>query len=237
MKYLDKIARKYLKARGHYIPFAQNTAGVSDFFLYDYKNSGGKFDYEHYRKIQEDGNKRKINNVWADQPTINFIADHLKSAGRPLQRGLCHGVRRGNEQKWFSERLGIDVIGTDISETAKDFPNTVQWDFHEHNPDWVGAFDFVYTNSHDHAYDPRKAIGEWVGQISAHGSVFLEHTMAHSETGANELDPFGVDPRFLPFLIARWSEGKYAVTQVLEPPHAKPNGLKIWVFEIRKSFG
>lgn len=236
MNLIEKMARRFLLARGFHIPEVRQKGGHDNFFLYDYRGEGGRFDYDQYRRIQVEGNKRKINNVWADQPTINFIADHLRSEGRPLRRGLCHGVRRGNEQKWFSERLGIEVIGTDISDTAKDFPNTIQWDFHEHNPDWVGAFDFVYTNSHDHAYDPKKAIGEWVGQLSATGSLFLEHTMAHAESGANELDPFGVDPRYLPFLIASWSEGRYAVTRVLEPPHTKSNGMRIWVIEIRKSF-
>ncbi|WEZ82967.1 class I SAM-dependent methyltransferase [Rhizobium sp. 32-5/1] len=235
MKFLDKLALKYLKARGHYIPHDKNSAGISDFFLYDYKAADGTFDYERYRKIQEDGNKRKINNVWADQQTIDFIADYVKKTNPDASRGLCHGVRRGNEQKWFSERLGIEVIGTDISETAKDFPNTVQWDFHERNPDWVSAFDFVYTNSHDHAYDPQKAIEAWIDQLKSGGAVFLEHTMAHSEMSANEMDPFGVDPRLLPFLIARWSQGRYAVTEVLEPPHTKSNGMRIWIFVIRKT--
>lgn len=234
MKVLDKLARKYLKTRGYFIPVGQNSSASTDFFLYDYKKPDGSFDYERYRQVQEDGNKRKIENVWADQPTINFIADYLKARNPDLKRGLCHGVRRGNEQKWFSDRLGIDAIGTDISDTAKDFPNTVQWDFHDRNPYWVGQFDFVYTNSHDHAYDPQKAIETWLEQVNDKGAVFLEHTMGHSEQGANELDPWGVDPRILPFLIAQWSKGRYAVTEVLQPPHTKPNGLKIWVIVIRK---
>jgi hypothetical protein len=208
-----------------------------DYTLFSFTKPDGSFDYEKYRAIQEEGNKRKIANVWADEKTIGFISAYLKEKQSDLSRGLCHGVRRGNEQRWFSEQLGIEVLGTDISETATQFPNTVQWDFHEVNPEWVGTFDFVYTNSHDHAYDPKKALDAWVGQLRPGGAVFLEHTMGHATDATSELDPFGVDPHVFPFLIAKWGAGRYAVTEILEPEHTKPHGLKIWIFVIRATGG
>jgi len=233
MKLLDDLARRYLKTRGYHVPKAKGQN--NDYILFRYTDAGGSFDYEKYRSIQVEGNKRKIENVWADEKTIASICSYLKSTNPHLSRGLCHGVRRGNEQRWFSEQLGIDVIGTDISDTATQFPKTVQWDFHETSPDWVGAFDFVYTNSHDHAYDPKKALDAWVGQLKPGGALFLEHTMGHAAEGSSQLDPFGVDPHVFPFLIAKWGQGKYAVTDILEPEHTKPNGLRIWVFVVRRT--
>ncbi len=230
MSPVERFAKRYLTKRGY--RFHKDTG--EDYLLYDYRKADGSFDYDRYRKIQEETNIRKIENVWADQPTIEFISGYLKSKKPNLTAGICHGVRRGNEQRWFSEALGIPVIGTDISSTAEQFPNTVQWDFHDRKEEWVGAFDFVYTNSHDHAYDPKKAIDAWIDQLTDDGMVFLEHTIDHSESGANEADPFGVDARILPYLITQWGEGRYAVTEVLHVPHRKPKGMKIWVIVIRK---
>jgi len=175
--------------------------------------------------------------VWADEKTIDLICDYLRASNVPLRRGLCHGSRNGAEVRWFKERLGIDVIGTDISETASDF-GLVQWDFHEANPEWVGQFDFIYTNSHDHAYDPRKAFNAWVDQLAPQGKLIIEHTTGHAAEAVTELDPFGLDARLLPYVVLNFSEGKYAVVRILKPQHAKQNAKKgslpIWVFIIAR---
>lgn len=233
MNIVDELARRYLRAKGYYVPGVKNQN--DEYTLFKYTRPDGSFDYEKYRIIQEDGNKRKINNVWADEETIKFISNYLNKTNSSQNRGICHGVRRGLEQQWFSETLGVDAIGTDISETATRFPNTVQWDFHEEKPEWVGAFDFVYTNSHDHAYDPKKALDTWVRQLKPGGAVVLEHTPGHTPSGTSQLDPFGVDAKIFPYLIAKWGAGEYAVMEILEPPHTKPQGLKIWIFIIRKT--
>lgn len=198
-----------------------------DFTLHRYEN------YAAYSDAQISGNKRKIALCWADQPTINFIADRLKERTSPLRSGLCHGVRRGSEQQWFSERLGIPVIGTDISDTARDYPNTTQWDFHERKPEWFGAFDFVYTNSHDHSYDPKKAIDAWVEQLTDGGMLVLEHSAEHANGKSTKLDPFRATAEFLPYLILQWAEGRYAVSEMVQ--HTKANGMKVWIFFIRKT--
>jgi hypothetical protein len=232
MRALERLARNYLKLRGYRVPKAKNRP--DRYALFSYGNTDGSFDYERYRAIQERGNKQKVAEVWADEQTIQYIASYLKTVRPGLKHGLCHGVRRGTEQRWFAEQLGIDVLGTDISETARQFPNVVQWDFHDAKPEWIGAFDFVYTNAHDHAYDPKKALDAWIDQIDDDGAVFLEHTMGHSDERTSEMDPFGIDPHVFPFVIVKWGAGKYAVTNILEPPHTKPNGYKIWIFVVTK---
>lgn len=215
--------------------FKKGQATGDDFVLFDFRGPNGEFNYQEYKDIQQKANKDKINNVWADEDTIKFIADYLKSRGAlKAGKGICHGVRRGLEQKWFCDHLGADVIGTEISDTATQFPKTVQWDFHESKPEWKGAFDFAYSNSFDHAYDPEKALSAWVDQVHDEGCVFIEHSIWHSEVGASKRDPFGAKPSVMPFLIARWGRGRYCVSEVLQPPHTK-QGSEIWIFVVRKT--
>lgn len=220
MGFVKNLARKVRRSRQRGL----------DFSIHSYLKPDGSFDLDAYRQIQEAGNKAKINVVFADEKTLRFIADYLPT---PL-KGICHGTRRGMEQKWLSEMTGADVIGTEISETATSFPNTVQWDFHDRNEAWVGQFDFVYTNSHDHAHDPAKAITAWVEQLKPEGALVIEHTTRHTPEFADERDPFGVRPEFFPYLVAKWGAGRFAVTEILEPPFTKPNGNQIWVFVIRR---
>jgi len=61
----------------------------------------------------------------------------------------------------------------------KKFAKTLQWDFHEIKPEWVGSCDFIYTNSWDHAYDPREAFKAWCECLSTKRNSYLEHTHWH----------------------------------------------------------
>lgn len=150
-------------------------------------------DYQTYRKVQEAGNKAKIRAQYVKKSHIGFLAGHLSAVCGPVSFGLCHGVRRGKEQAWFRRALpgAPEVIGTDISETATQFPFTVQWDFHEPNPDWAGRADFVYSNAWDHAYDPGKAFRAWVDCLKPGGVLLLDHTAGHQPRATSALDPFG----------------------------------------------
>lgn len=160
---------------------------ADDFVLHKYA------DYETYRQVQEQGNKDKLTAQFVTKGHIFFLAGYLRNTLGPVDFGLCHGVRRGKEQGWFRRKLkGANVIGTDISETANRFPNTVQWDFHEVNPEWSGKADFVYSNSWDHAYDPQKAFAAWLDALRPGGMLLIDHTAGHVPDSANALDPFGV---------------------------------------------
>jgi SAM-dependent methyltransferase len=149
-------------------------------------------DYETYRRVQEEGNKAKLAAQFVTKTHIFFLAEWMLSQGRNPVFGLCHGVRRGKEQAWFRKKLtGANVIGTDISETATQFENTVQWDFHDDNPDWQALADFVYSNSWDHAYDPGKAFRAWANCLKPGGYLLIDHTRGHMPKSSNTLDPFG----------------------------------------------
>ena len=201
-----------------------------DLLLYQHDYKGG---YETYKATQIRWNKAKLEKIWADDLTLEAVAQDIQKRG--FTRGICHGARNGYEVRWLADRLNVDVIGTDISDTAPQFGLVVH-DFHEPRREWVGAFDFVYTNSLDQALDPQKALDTWADQLTPKGCIYVEHTMLHSAAGASEMDPFGAHPMIVPFLLFKWGRGKYALADILEPGEVAGKG-NVWVFVIERSAG
>lgn len=197
--------------------------------IFNYHKPDGSFDYERYKIIQEKANIQKINNVWVLEENISFLSDYIKQTLDTVRFGICHGTRRGKEQEWFRKYLNCDVIGTEISETAEQFPNTIQWDFHESKPEWVDAVDFIYSNSLDHSYDPEKCLDVWMNCVNKNGICILEHSSGHEES--TQIDPFGAHISQMPYLILIWGKGKYFVRELINAP-SKPNSLKYLCFII-----
>lgn len=194
-------------------------------YLHDY--SGG---YDEYRDTQVFHNKRKLDKVWADEGTLGVVANHLETTLGKVSLGVCHGARNGFEVTWLRDRLKADVIGTDISDTATQYPNMVVWDFHKENPEWAGKFDFVYTNSLDQAMRPDQALAAWAKQVRPGGLIYIEHTMAHSAQGASEMDPFGAHPMCMPYLFFKWGKGQYRLCDLIEGTAKTNNGKDVWLF-------
>jgi len=151
--------------------------------LYKYKS------IEEYKKVQEDGNIKKLHCVFVNEKVINEISNYIRWNIPNASFGICHGTRRGVEQELFIKNTGAKVIGTEISSTATQFPNTIQWDFHDIKKEWVGNVDFIYTNAVDHSYDPGHAISQWVKCLSNDGLCFIEYTKYNKSS--SKLDPFG----------------------------------------------
>jgi SAM-dependent methyltransferase len=192
---------------------------VRPFRLFSYNSLFGGFDYDHYRAVQNVGNQKKIANVWAMEGNIRFLSSYIeRSVGTPAF-GICHGTRRGMEQKWFKTYLGCPVIGTEIADTATQFPDTVQHDFHEERPEWVGAADFVYSNSLDHAYDPAKALRVWMRSLKPGGICILEHSSHHEKS--TKLDPFAAPLWAMPYLVLDWSKGDFFVAEIIDAPEMR----------------
>ncbi|MEL6977400.1 MAG: hypothetical protein AAGM38_01820 [Pseudomonadota bacterium] len=158
------------------------------------KNNSEELDFETYKEVQALENKRKIGNVFAKEINIKYLSDFLTQRSTLVKFGLCHGVRRGVEQAWFEKHIGggVDVLGTEISETATRFPKTIEWDFHETKPEWIESCDFIYSNSWDHAMDPERAFSNWVMCLKSDGVLLLEHTKFHTPKHVSPADPFGV---------------------------------------------
>ncbi|MBX2868851.1 MAG: class I SAM-dependent methyltransferase [Acidiferrobacterales bacterium] len=185
--------------------------------LHKYEDQNGNFDYDKYVEIQTWGNKSKLDFCWVAEQNIRFLAEYIQSQLGEVAKGVCHGTRQGFEQKWFSESLGIEVIGTEISDTASQFPNTIQWDFHEPHPDLI-KLDFVYSNSFDHSYDPEKSFTSWVNSLRIGGLLFIEHSKLHEEPGATQLDPFGASAEEIIDLARQWCGSGISQGELLDMP-------------------
>ena len=199
--------------------------------LYRHDYAGG---YEEYRRAQITRNRESLVEVerrdraWASPETLTVVVDDLEAHGLG-NSGICHGARNGFEVKWLRDRLGGDIIGTDISDTATRFPNMVVWDFHDEKPEWRGRFDFVYTNALDHAFDPSRALRTWAAQVKPHGRIYVEHSEAHTPKAANEFDPFGAHPFIMPYLFHQWGRGHFQLVRILEPERTERGGAQ-WMF-------
>jgi hypothetical protein len=203
------------------------------FILYRYLKEDGSFDYEAYKRIQTEANKSKINNVWVREENISFLSNYIKELIGVPEFGICHGTRRGKEQEWFRKYLNCEVIGTEISDTAKHFPHTIKWDFHDAKAEWIDAVDFIYSNSFDHSYDPEKCLNVWMSCVKKGGICILEHSDLHSPKGSSGKDPFGANIIQMPYLILTWGKGKYGIREILKAPskHEKLNYLYFIVIQ------
>jgi hypothetical protein len=117
MRYHRKIGKPILKILNIFIDKVGlqiiPSKHLKLFTLHQYNN------YEDYRAAQIKGNLLKIDSVWADEESIHKIYNYI-SEDTKINNVLCHGVRNGYEVKYF-KKFAIKVLGTDISDTAKQF--------------------------------------------------------------------------------------------------------------------
>jgi hypothetical protein len=217
----DRLDKMIEKVNGGYF---NKTIRNNDMIVRGYRT------YEDYVAIQTRGNIEKNNWIFVNKDCITKLVDyimkhyHTKMGPKYAPTfGLCHGTRRGLEQKWFKEALfnynekgcGCDckVLGTEISETAKNFENTIQLDFHRILDEWINNVDFIYSNSFDHSYDPELCLDQWMKCVKRNcGLCILEWTKTHAKEVTSHLDPFGASKEGYKKLI----EKKYKLLDVLE---------------------
>lgn len=214
---IKKLVNDALRSFGYEInSLAHKPVSANGFLQYKYVKPDGTFDYDQYREVQAAKNRRDIDRIWVSEANIDFLSHYIKKHLGTPKFGLCHGTKRGVEQEWFISRLGCKVLGTEISDTAEQFPNTIRWDFHEVKPEWIGAADFIYSNALDHSYDPQKCINAWMSCVRPGGFAFIEwHT--YSE-GLSLTDPFSSDIVQLVYAITKWGEGRYCVRELIPTP-------------------
>ena len=206
------------------------TSALTDFYLHEYKA------YEDYRHVQIFYNKQKIDRVWADEKTLDRVADIVLKAFKSKRKitGICHGTRNGFEQKYLRGAAPkIKALGTDISETASDYDNSVQWDFHDVNQEWVGTQNFIYTNSLDQSWQPKVAVETWLAQLTQDGVLIIEHTETHGPGQASEMDPFGVRPTVMPYILTMWFGNQITIEHSIDTK--SNNGIDAWLFVVRKN--
>lgn len=153
--------------------------------IYKYKN------YNNYVKAQTAANKKKLNKIWVNKNVVEQISNLHKSQDHDVKNIICHGTRNGKEQEYFLEFFpNAYVIGTEISDTANQFKNTIQHDFHDQRSEWINKFDILYSNSWDHSYDPEKSLTAWVGQLAINGGLYLEHAISNNKS--TKTDPLEI---------------------------------------------
>ena len=155
---------------------------------------------KEYVQAQVVANREKLDFVWVQRENVEQIVLQFCRFGIEPRVGLCHGTRGGQEQQLFAAQLpNCAILGTEISPTATSFPLTICWDFHD--PLWDGRCDFVYSNSLDHAFDPKRALRSWLASLVPNGVMVIEWGSHHEE--ATETDPFGATIEELLSLIVQ----------------------------------
>lgn len=247
VKRIKNFINKLLRMFGYEISKINETGDL--FKIHKYKS------YDEYKKIQIKYNKNKIRHTFADENTLtNICKNLLKNKPQKNYNGICHGSRNGFEVKFFREKLNNSkIIGTDISDNISQFKDLIKHDFHEEKKEWISYFDFVYSNSLDQSYDPKKALNVWLNQIKKDGFVFVELTKNHTVQSSGEMDPFGVEITYFPYLLVEWFGNKISI-KIIKSVKSNPNidpksymssvidnvafvaeGLTSYVFIIRKS--
>jgi len=159
-------------------------------------------EYSKYVKTQTEANKKKLDRVFEYEENINMLSEYMQKKLPKIESGICHGTRRGKEQEWFSKYLSCDdVIGTEISDTATQFPKTIQWDFHNLKDEWKNHFDFIYSNSLDHSYDILYCISQWTKCLKKNGLIIINGTTAHMSLFGNKSDIGGYSKKQIQKII------------------------------------
>ena len=197
--------------------------------IYKYKN------YDEYKDTQIYYNKKKIEHVWADEKTLEKIRDFLiENTSGGIIKGICHGSRNGFEQNFFNKNKDrFYVIGTDISDTAENYKNSVMHDYHEEKKEWLNNFDFVYSNSLDQSFDPRKALKTWLNQLKKNGFIIIEHTDQHGVIASGKMDPFGVEANFFPYLLSDWFDHSISI-KIIKSLKVNKNNAPVHLFILKK---
>jgi len=197
----------------------------------------GKLDLEEYTRAQTEGNKRKIDYIFETEENVKMLSDYLLKNFEGIKFGLCHGTRQGKEQEWFNKYLNAEVLGTEISDTAADFPNTIQWDFHNVKEEWIGNVDFIYSNAIDHSYDARYCLKQWFRCLRKGGVCVLNGTTNNTPWSTTKIDLFGYTKEGLKSLVNELSvEYNIKIEKVFEGKDLAKKGFSEWFyFIIRKS--
>lgn len=209
---------------------------TGDMRLYRY-GTGDTADLELYRALQTAANKMKIDSQWVPEAHIALLSRYILDQGAPPVWGICHGTRRGNEQKWFRKHLGPQarVFGTEISDTATEFPFTIQWDFHDVDPEWVGRMDLVYSNSWDHAHDPERAFAGWASCLAPGGFLLLDHGWNYEPGRVSAMDPFGISEAGLCAMLDRVCAAHGRVMGVIDGGKHRSHPIRTIVFRAHQA--
>ena len=163
-------------------------------------------DKKTYIEIQKEFNILKEENIFESHETLYKLSNYIKSKLPKISlTGICHGIRNGYEVFEFRNNLDTkEIFGTDIHFNHRNNdPYFFKLDFHESVSKWDNKFDFVYTNSLDHAHDPLKCLKSWCQSLKENGIIIINFTDAHTPAAAGEPEYFSFSIKSLINLISK----------------------------------
>ena len=167
-----------------------------------------------YLQTQKFASADKFNKSWARQETCAEITEIVGSMQIPLCKWMCHGVRRGLELEYFSAAGVTDVLGTDLYVPPGSDSKIVEHDFMLPLPERYGQFNFVYSNSVDHATNIVEVLTVWGKQLTPVGYIGLEMDWGHGPAKSNDLDIQGIPLSIFPFWLLLNSKNSIRVQGV-----------------------
>lgn len=171
------------------------------------------YTYDEYIKAQKDLTDFKYGRiVYVRKETIGEIYKHF--AKDNILSILCHGTRSGEEQAHFKSYFNCYVMGSELSERAKDTADTTIWDFNKVNDEWIGKFDLVYSNAFDHCITPSETISVWRDQLKSDGRLLIEWTDFQNGKGVTDGDPLNATEEE----VTAWAEenGMFLETEIMK---------------------
>jgi len=196
---------------------------------------------QEYELIQKRKTNRRLqvfneNNqsiMWTNSNSLKHVAQLIQSNSNSSKlEGVCMGSRSGEEmiilEKFLGE--GANVVGVEITENAKNLPNTIIADFHELPKNMAKKFDFVYSNSHDQSNNPKLAFNEWIKVLKPGGLLVLEHCRSHGRSLAGKQDPFGIETELVPFVLMSWFTSKLNLVGIYTPTRGFDSAHRFFVF-------
>lgn len=119
-------------------------------------------------------------NLTTTKAVIGAVVSHYRQKvgadiGHADHRGLCHGVRDGQELDLFQQAdPDGSWIGSELTPELCDGQRIIEHDFTQVCQSWLRQFDLIYSNCLDHARDPEETLRVWLGQVSPRGFLYVE---------------------------------------------------------------
>ena len=151
--------------------------------------------YKEYDKYKSKQIERAESKWGRHEPYESQFKAHLRDMWKQVSPTVgkpdticCMGVRSGTELFEFRDYCpDAEIWGTDITENIKTIKNDddkihiVLQDFNNLPDNWENKFDLVFSNSLDHAFDPKETLKEWTRVTKPGGFIMLELS-THLET-------------------------------------------------------
>eukprot|EP00928_Gymnodinium_smaydae_P091716 TRINITY_DN75444_c0_g1_i1.p1 TRINITY_DN75444_c0_g1~~TRINITY_DN75444_c0_g1_i1.p1 ORF type:complete len:359 (+),score=42.80 TRINITY_DN75444_c0_g1_i1:30-1106(+) len=165
------------------------------------------FSYADYKEAQWRKTAKDIDMRFTSERVLEVVAryinHHFRSGlNQSVVRGLCHGAKTGTEVRSLrrflrdghAQQEDTEVLGTDISPeaAAASQGDVIERDFHLVDASWSSAWDFIYSNTLDHAYDPVAALMIWRWCLrSSEGLLILHRSSFHTTMHVDAVDVYG----------------------------------------------